>query len=68
MGITFLEEMVSEDASDEDIMTAMQENELIVRMPPIKKYKIKAKVKSIKKASLRIVEPEEIDEERISLV
>lgn len=57
-----------EEISDEDIMIAMLENDFIVKMPPRKEYKIRVRVKSIEKASPRIVEPEEIDGESISLV
>lgn len=63
-----LDEVVSDIISDEDIMIAMQDHELIVKMPPIREYKIRAKVKSITKASPRVIEPEEIDGENIYLV
>jgi hypothetical protein len=53
---------------NEDIMIAMQEHELIIRIIPVKKYKIRVKVKSIKKASPRVIEPEGIDGENTYLV
>ncbi|MEK7397175.1 MAG: hypothetical protein AAB116_09585 [Candidatus Poribacteria bacterium] len=59
---------INEDISEEDIMIAMQEHELIIRIIPIKKYKIRVKVKSIKKASPRVIEPEGIDGENTYLV
>jgi hypothetical protein len=58
----------NDEITDEDIMIAMQDHELIVKMPPVREYKIMVKVKSITKASPRIIEPEEIDGENISLV
>ena len=36
------------------------ENDLIVRIPPVKEASIKVKVKSIEKATPRIIEPEEL--------
>jgi hypothetical protein len=59
---------INEDISEEDIMIAMQEHELIIRIIPVKKYKIRVKVKSIKKASPRVIEPEGIDGENTYLV
>jgi hypothetical protein len=63
-----LEEMASDNISDEDILLAMQDHELIVKMPPIKEYKIRVKVKSVEKASPRIFNLEEFDGEIVSLV
>ena len=66
--VSAFDEVVSNIITDEDIMIAMQDHELIVKMPPIREYKIRAKVKSITKASPRVIEPEEIDGENIYLV
>lgn len=60
--------LINDEITDEDIMIAMQDHELVIKMPPIREYKIRAKVKSITKASPRVIEPEEIDGENIYLV
>lgn len=45
------------EASDGFIPEEMLEFNVVVRMPPKKTYTLKVKVKSIKKAEPRIVEP-----------
>jgi hypothetical protein len=44
-------------ADDDLIPGEMMEFDEIVHMPPLKQYTLKVKVKSIKKAEPRIVEP-----------
>jgi len=50
---------MEEDISEERIVSEMIDRDFIVQMPPVKKYTIRVKIKGIKKASPRVVEPEE---------
>jgi hypothetical protein len=53
------ETYVTELLSEEDIISAMLTQDFIVKMPPVEEYTIWVKVKSVEKATPRIVEPEE---------
>jgi hypothetical protein len=46
------------EISEEAIVTGVMKHDFIVRMPPIKEYTLRVKVKSIEKATPHIVEPE----------
>lgn len=46
--------------TEERIFSEMVNQDFIVRMPPISEYKITITIKSIEKATPRIVEPEEV--------
>ncbi len=48
------------DISEEMIVSEMIDRDFIVQMPPVNKYTIQVKIKGIKKASPRVVEPEEV--------
>ena len=52
------ETYVTEVLSEEDIINEILEHDFIVRMPPVKEYTMWVKVKSVEKATPRIVEPE----------
>ena len=52
------ETYVTEALSEENIVNEMLEHDFIVRMPPVKEYTVWVKVKSVEKATPRIVEPE----------
>lgn len=43
---------------EEDIVNGMIDNDYIVRIPPVKQYTVSVKVKSVERATPRIVEPE----------
>jgi hypothetical protein len=53
------ETYITEVLSEEDIINGMLERDFIIQMPPVKEYTVWVKVKSVEKATLRIVEPEE---------
>lgn len=53
-----VETYVTELLSEEDIVSGMLEQDFIARMPPVKEYTMWVKVKSVEKATPRIVEPE----------
>ncbi|MGD2249331.1 MAG: hypothetical protein PVF58_13065 [Candidatus Methanofastidiosia archaeon] len=50
-------EKTAEKVNLEDI-----ECDIVVRMPPVREITVKIQVKGIKKAILRVVEPEEVTE------
>lgn len=51
---------ISEEISDEMIVSGMIKHDFIVQMPPIREYTLRVRVKSIEKATPHIVEPEGI--------
>jgi hypothetical protein len=53
-----IETYVTELLSEEDIVSGMLKQDFIVRMPPVKEYTVWVKVKSVEKATPRIVETE----------
>lgn len=53
-----IETYVTELLSEEDIVSGMLKQDFIVRMPPAKEYIVWVKVKSVEKATPRIVETE----------
>jgi hypothetical protein len=63
--LTRLEKLaeLNENISEEEIAEFMLDHDYIVKMRPVKEYKIRVKVVSIEKAYPRIVEPEGIDED-----
>lgn len=55
-----IETYETELLSEEDIVSGMLKQDFIVKMPPVKEYTVCVKVKSVEKATPRIVEPEEL--------
>jgi hypothetical protein len=53
-----IETYVTELLSEENIVSGMLKQDFIVRMPPVKEYTVRVKVRSVEKATLRIVETE----------
>lgn len=51
---------IGEEISDEMIVSGMMKHDFIVQIPPIRKYTLRVRVKSIEKATPRVVEPEGI--------
>ncbi len=55
-----IETYITKLQSEEDIISGILKQDFIVRMPPIKQYRVCVNVKSVEKATPRIVELDEI--------
>jgi len=52
------ETYVTEDLTEEEIAYKMLDHDFIIKMPPKKEYTIRVKVRSIEKATPRIIKPD----------
>ncbi len=54
------EPYIDKKLSEEDIINEMMKHDIVIRMPPIREYSIKLKIKSVEKASPKVIRPEDL--------